>query len=285
MYGGAGTDTIDLARWSGAYGVNMTTGSSNYGAETYQQFENLISGSGDDTITGTSGANTIQTGGGRDAVYGAGGNDMILGGGGNDLLDGQGGRDSIYGGSGNDRILGGSGNDLLNGQGGRDRIYGGSGNDLVLGGTGNDWVDAQSGSDTVRGGAGNDNLSGGINADVLIGGTGRDTFTFKTLAGSNPAGTDQLRAGDGAAAFQGAGAAAGDWIDVSDIDANATAGGNQAFVFGPPGSKGHLWCVNFGSSTRVVGNVDNDAAYEFALEIVDGGSIFASAYHADDFIL
>jgi len=229
MYGGAGIDTINLARWSGPYAVDMTTGSSNYGSETYQEFENLISGAGDDTVTGTSGANTIQTGGGNDAVYGA------------------------------------------------------AGNDLILVGNGNDWVDAQVGNDTVRGGNGNDNLSGGFDADVIIGGAGRDTFTFKTLNGSNLAATDRLQAGDGGAAFDGAGFALGDWIDVSGIDANATAANNQAFVFGGTG-KGHLWCINSGTNTRVVGNVDNDAAFEFQLDIIDGATL-ANAYKAVDFIL
>jgi hypothetical protein len=76
----------------------------------------------------------------------------------------------------------------------------------------------------------------------------------------------------------------GDRIDVFDIDANITMAGNQAFTFGLPGTKGHLWCVNAGTTTRVLGNIDNDAAVELQINIVDDG-VLANAYTAADFFL
>jgi hypothetical protein len=60
--------------------------------------------------------------------------------------------------------------------------------------------------------------------------------------------------------------------------------GNQAFAFGLPGTKGHIWCVNAGSTTRVRGNIDNDAAAELQINIADGG-VLANAYTAADFFL
>ena len=129
-----------------------------------------------------------------------------------------------------------------------------------------------------------DVLASGTGKDTLIGGAGGDTFDFN-LVTESPAGTscDQLRAGGGGSAFDAAGNAAGDWIDVSGIDPNAAAGGDQKFVFGGTG-KGHLWCTDSGTTTRVLGNLDSDAAAEFRLDILDGG-VLAAAYKALDFIL
>ena len=42
--------------------------------------------------------------------------------------------------------------------------------------------------------------------------------------------------------------------------------------------------MNSGATTVVLANIDNDAAAEFRLNIVDGGTL-ASAYTAADFIL
>ncbi|HEU0221793.1 MAG TPA: calcium-binding protein, partial [Paracoccaceae bacterium] len=138
MYGGAGVDTIDLSRWNGAYVVDMTTGSSNYGGELYAQFENLNSGNGNDDITGTAAANRIFTSGGDDVIYGGGGADSINAGLGNDTL---------FGGAANDRLYGGTGNDTLLGEAGNDRLYGGGNNDTLTDGTG---------ADTLTGGGGAD---------------------------------------------------------------------------------------------------------------------------------
>ena len=84
-------------------------------------------------------------------------------------------------------------------------------------------------------------------------------------------------------AFEGAGAAAGDLIDLSGIDANTAAAGNQAFVFGGTGI-GRISAVASGADTLIRGNVDGDAAFEFALLIEDGG-VLAGAYRAIDFVL
>jgi hypothetical protein len=67
------------------------------------------------------------------------------------------------------------------------------------------------------------------------------------------------------------------------IDANEIEPGLQPWVsFGTSRGIGHLWAVNSGTDTLIRGNVDDDPAPEFEIEIKDGRRL-ASAYTADDF--
>ena len=84
--------------------------------------------------------------------------------------------------------------------------------------------------------------------------------------------------------FAKAGAQLGDLIDLSAIDADTTADGNQAFAFGTATGKGRLWAVNSGDTTLIRGNTDGDAAAEIEIAILDG-AVKANAYAALDFIL
>ena len=119
----------------------------------------------------------------------------------------------------------------------------------------------------------------------MVAGSGRDVFDFNLISDSpTGANCDQLRAGGGAVAFEGAGGAPGDKIDLSSLDANVNAAGDQAFIFGGTGIR-HVWCVNSGTTTRVFANVDGDAAAEVQIDIFDGAVVLASAYKAVDFIL
>lgn len=176
-----------------------------------------------------------------------------------------------------------AGNDTVTGTAGVDSINGAAGNDTVLGGTGNDWLKGAAGNDVLRGQGDNDVLTGGLGGDFLIGGAGNDRFNFDNFAESTLSQRDVIQAGDGATAFQGAGNASGDRIDLGDIDANTLSGGNQAFLFGGSG-RGHLSLTESGGNTIIHGNIDNDAAFEFELVIADG-SVRASAYTAADFYL
>ena len=108
-------------------------------------------------------------------------------------------------------------------------------------------------------------------------------FVFTSVSDSAPGGADAIRGGDGASAFEGVGAAAGDLIDVSGIDANELVAGNQSFVFGKTGAGG-LSAVDNNGSTYVRLNVDADAGYELVLWIADGGA-GAAHYTPADFIL
>lgn len=204
---------------------------------------------GDDFIT-EKGNDTLDGGAGADFLYGADGNDVyIVDNVGDQIFESEagttGGVDRVqssvisidlgsYDNDGfgleNATLLGskalnldGNGaNNLLTGNGAANTILGELGNDTLLGGGGNDYLDAQGGIDLVRGQAGNDTVLGGPGADTLIGGAGQDVFKFAAMIGSVPGAVDQVTAGDGAIAFEGAGAGAGDKFDMSGIDADTT---------------------------------------------------------------
>jgi len=165
-------------------------------------------------------------------------------------------------------------------------IDGGLGKDCVGGSfvvAANDTLLGGGGSDVIRGYGGADRIDGGLWRDILIGGQGADVFVFTEALSSTVTSSDSLRAGNGATSFEGAGAAAGDLIDVSALDANRVIAGNQAFVFGGVGI-GQLQVINDGTNSIVLANVDADADFEFRLVIEDGG-VLASAYSAADFML
>ena len=136
------------------------------GTVTFSEIENILLGSGNDTVNG---------GGGNEDVDGGTGNDSLVGNAGNDSLTGGDGRDTLDGGADNDLLDGGDGNDSLIGGGGADTLFGGDGSDTLVGGAGND---------SLQGGAGDDDflLAAG---DVATGGAGDDEFRFDpTLSGA-----------------------------------------------------------------------------------------------------
>ena len=143
-------------------------------------------------------------------------------------------------------------------------------------------VVAGSGVDKVYGGAGNDELHGGSDADRLYGGKGDDTFVFDWVSDSTPTRRDVIGCADGVA-FEGAGKAGGDVIDLRGLDADMTTPDFESFIFGGTG-KGHLSLTNSGSDTLVRGNLDDDRGFEFQCLIRDG-DVRASAYTAADFLL
>jgi Ca2+-binding RTX toxin-like protein len=212
MDGGAGgTDTIDLSRWTGAYIVDMNTGSSNYGGELFTNFENLISGAGNDSITGTTVNNVINTNGGNDSVNAGAGADTVNTGDGDDVItDTQSmgaADDDVYdGGTGIDTLVhdlnwvSSVGFDLTTGfatyTGNRDQLInienltvggsaslrGSSGaNVLIVNGAGANLINGEAGKDTVNAGDGDDIITDtqGMSAsddDVYDGGAGIDTL-------------------------------------------------------------------------------------------------------------
>ncbi|MDD2863894.1 MAG: calcium-binding protein [Methylococcales bacterium] len=95
--------------------------------------------------------------------------------------------------------------------------------DNKMGSAGNDTLDGAGGSDTLNGAAGNDILIGGKSADQLTGGTGSDTFVYKNTNESSV----KFKSVDTITDFT----SGTDKIDLSAIDADATATGDQAFAF------------------------------------------------------
>lgn len=241
-----------------------------------------------DQVTGTSNADTLKGGSGIDLITAGAGKDLLYGYAGNDTLRGEDGNDTLYGGAGADRIDGGAGSDTvsyavaaeavtaslakasintgeakgdtyvsvenLTGTIYADKLTGNNSANVLTGGAGNDVLKGEGGADTLYGGRG---------ADDLYGGGGKDVFVFKTITDSTAksSGRDTIfdfRAGN-------------DRIDVSGIDANAKASGNQKFSFigtdSYHGKAGELRFVKSGSETYVYGDTDGDRKADFAIHI------------------
>ena len=131
MSGGSGADTVDYSSASASLSITID-GRANDGARNERDsvaidVENVLGGSGSDSITGSTSVNELDGGAGNDTITGGNGNDVIDGGIGNDSLVGGVGNDVIDGGAGNDTIRGEVGNDALDGESGIDQIDGGAG--------------------------------------------------------------------------------------------------------------------------------------------------------------
>jgi len=95
---------------------------------------------------------------------------------------------------------------------------GASGADVKAGGAGDDSLSGRGGDDRLSGGGGRDTLNGGAGRDTLDGGAGGDVFHFDRIGDSRPGARDTMQGFDGAA---------GDRLDLSDIDWNSTRSGSQ----------------------------------------------------------
>ncbi|UWR23342.1 Hint domain-containing protein [Sulfitobacter sp. S190] len=147
-------DTLDAGALNADAVVTFTanetgTATSNGDTATFSEIEQIVTGTGDDTVTAnvTSDGIVAQTGAGTDSVSGGTGDDVVDSGADNDRVITRAGEDYVEAGAGddfvnaggnNDTVLGGDGNDTLSGGGGADTLYGGDGADRVLGGGGSD---------------------------------------------------------------------------------------------------------------------------------------------------
>jgi Ca2+-binding RTX toxin-like protein len=164
-----------------------------------------------------------------------------------------------------DNVLAGdSGSDLLKGSAGGDTLYGdgwigisGSTSGAITLFTDDDF---EPGADTLVGNAGNDTLLGGGLGDTLAGSTGADVFlylnTTDSLADPSPD-----HSGNSEDLITDLGK--GDVIDVSAIDADAAAPGNQAFV---------LSAFFTSTAGEAVPVYDRDARITYLMMDTDGDS-------------
>ena len=206
--------------------------------------------SGGGGVYGQNGGDTLTGGSGTDYLYGEAGDDTLFGGGGHDLLHGGTGRDRMEGGAGDDTYLVDHASDLvieapnagydtvlawvnyqlvpnveivrLQGTGDLAAIGTGA-NDALVGNAGDNVLRGMGGFDVLTAKAGDDDLVGGAGRDWLVGDEGADVFIFESLSDSLPgqANRDFINGFDHGE----------DRIDLSLIDANANAAGNQAFTF------------------------------------------------------
>ena len=170
--GGAGDYDALYGEWAGA--VDFTTvgadrfvggsGSNDSARLAYTGDQNVtldgIANDGrddeDDDVDPT--VELVMTGAGNDDLTGTAAAQQFFGGAGDDVIDGAGGDDGLHGEAGEDTLRGGSGLDTL---------YGGTDADAIDGGADADAIDAGSGDDEVTGGAGVDRVFGEAGADVL----------------------------------------------------------------------------------------------------------------------
>ena len=309
LNGGAGYDTLTYAHASAGVTVNLglTTAQDTSGAgiDTISNFENLTGSSFVDTLIGSSGNNSIFGGGGNDSLDGGTGT-------GKDTLDGGTGADTMAGGDNNDLYLvddpndviietatggvdavnataasyvlptnvenltfvgagefAGTGNELAN------TITGGGGNDTIGGGLNNDKLLGGAGDDQLLGGDGNDSLTGGVGADSLTGGMGADRFIY-TAVGDFAAGAVH----DTILDFSHTDL---DRIDLSAIDANTAASGNQGFTFIGTAPfhnvAGELHYVVTGGGITVSGDVNGDGVADFNLDVAGVASITSGDFY------
>ena len=223
-------------------------------------------------------------------------NNTLIGNAAANVLNGMTGADTMSGGKGNDTyIVDNAGDRIIEStSNGLDRAetsvsYSLAGihvEDLFLIGTAaingtgnslNNIVKGNSGNNALNGGGGNDKLNGAAGADKLTGGTGADQFIFSSISDS----TVQLAGQDTILDFS---RTQGDRINLSPIDANTNAAGNQTFKFIGSAAYSHkAGELRFGLSngdTIISGDVNGDAVADFRIVLDRGLKMIAS-----DFVL
>ncbi|MGG7645384.1 peroxidase family protein [Rhodovulum sp. YNF3179] len=218
----------------------------------------LVGAAGDDVLRGDDGDDLLIGAGGRDMLFGGAGDDDILAGAGDDMLYGRDGADRMMAGAGDDLVEGGAGDDVIHGEDGDDTFLataGDDGIDIYFGDAGADTIDLSAiqenlqvrlgsaggdrgsvsgrdadsalGTDTLWsvenaiGGAGDDAIVASEAVNLMDGGEGDDVFIFETVSGADG---DMIR-----------GFSVGDQLCFSDIDADASMDGDQAFTLAGAG--------------------------------------------------
>jgi Ca2+-binding RTX toxin-like protein len=158
LAGGDGNDTLD----GGAAGADAISGGSGFDTANYStRTDNLtitLDGKANDGAKGGAEKDNVQT-------------EEVITGSGNDSLVGSSGDDFLAGGAGNDTVIGGARSDTIFGEAGNDSLSGGHQNDVLVGGEGNDTLFGNDGRDILIGGDQTDHLYGGRGEDILIGGS------------------------------------------------------------------------------------------------------------------
>ena len=234
--GGEGVDTVSYAGASAGVRVSLLTAAPQNtlgaGTDTLVSIEKLTGSAFGDTLTAGSGGSTLNGGGGGDDLFSGPGSDILNGGAASDFADyslATAGVTLSLGITTFQNTTGAGQDELI----GIEKLVGSSFSDVLTG---------DSGPNAIYGLAGVDVLTGGGGQDSLAGGAGGDVFKFIALSDS------VLAAPDTILDFQ-----SGDHIDLSAIDADAVAAGDQAFHVGlTPGHVGDIVATYDAGRNRTV---------------------------------
>ncbi|MFP5076599.1 cadherin domain-containing protein [Rhizobium sp. YIM 134829] len=143
----------------------------------------------------------------------------------------------------------------------------------IIGGDGADRIFGRGGSDRLHGQDGNDTIIGGLGGDKLFGDDGADVFAYTSAKESTVARAGQDEIFD----FVGK----RDRVDLTKIDANLKAVGNQAFKFIGDGDfhgkAGELRYERTPYDTIVSADLNGDKVADFAIKF-DDPIFFKSSY-------
>ena len=245
---GGGTDTLDFSSTATRnITIDLSITSSQAVSATLNLtlsagdvIENVIGGSGADTIIGNALYNVFTGGAGADALTGGGGIDTIV-----ETRDANftlidtsltiGVEADVLSGIEAARLTGGTGANTLNASAftlGPVRLDGAGGNDTLRGGSGDDLLIGGAGTNTMRGGGGDDTYvltPGAVNTVIDTGGT--DTLDYSAYTASDPVtasllgGTPTGLTGSVAGIIENVIGGAGNDILTGDANANRLVGG------------------------------------------------------------
>jgi Ca2+-binding RTX toxin-like protein len=260
--GGAGNDSANYRGSTAGVDVDLLRATQLGGfaeGDKLVSIENIVGSNHADRLLGDHAANRLGAGSGDDSLMGRRGADFLDGGEGIDTasyaestsaVDVDLGRGAQFGGEAAGDVLVGIEN--LTGSAYNDRLSGDGRSNVLVGGSGADVLNGRGG------------------ADVLTGGSGKDRFVFDNAADGN---------GDRITDFS-----RGDKIDLSGIDANIFADGNNAFNFigGSQftGVAGQLRFFSDATTTYVLGDINGDGVADF--QILLSGRM---SFNSNDFIL
>jgi Ca2+-binding RTX toxin-like protein len=258
LEGGAGTDTSSYYGATVGVTVNLAVGTGSGGdaqGDTYVAVENVNGSQGNDSLIGNAGANTLAGWGGDDVLRGSAGADRLDGGAGIDTA-------SYYTGT-----IGVTVN-LATGLGSGGEAQGDTFVSVEN-------VTGSTAADEITGSALANVLNGVAGQDVLRGGGGADRFVFSAASDSAVGKADRITDFSHGQ---------GDRIDLSAIDANTAAAGNQAFSFIGSGAfthqAGQLRATVSGGATSIAGDLNGDGVSDFQIQLTGAIGLVAA-----DFVL
>ena len=271
LYDTGGADTLDLRtdtrdqqvdlRPEGISDVFGLTGNLVIARDTV--IENLVAGSGDDTVTGNQAANYLEGRAGNDHLEGGAGHDRISGGTGADILNGGAGSDVLdYSGSTAGVTVNLATGVAAGGQAQGDvfsdfeGVTGSAHDDHITGNSAANTLGGRAGNDRLEGGAGYDRMNGGTGADTLIGGAGWDILDY----GGSTAGVTVNLATGAAAGGQAQGDEFSGFEGITgSAHADHITGTGDANWLGGGAGNDHL--IGSGGNDTLYGNTGHDTLW------------------------